>query len=180
MHQLVWSLSSILNHVNLCCRSVHIWPYGKLPSECQKLDIFVKKIVIFSIKLPLAILWKNDNFWQFFYIQMLIFRRFRYTNTYLYIAGWKYTAVQTTEVRVGHTLGQISPKWYISGTCTFLSSVWPKCTETDLKKSQISRIKANVRKFVSHRELRGGHSVCMCCAQAAVCMSLDNSIVSSS
>ena len=46
----------------------------------QKLDIFKKKekLSFFSKKLPLAIsnvVEKNDNFWQFFDIQLAIFRR---------------------------------------------------------------------------------------------------------
>ena len=72
---------------------VSSWPSGKLPFDCQKiaknLTFFSKnftKIVIFSTKLPMAILWKKYNFWElfwknvkilaiFFDIQMAIFRR---------------------------------------------------------------------------------------------------------
>ena len=70
------------------------WPSGKLPFECQKiaknLTFFFKltKNVIFSTKLPLAILLKKmtifvnffekmSSCWQFFDIQMSIFRRVR-------------------------------------------------------------------------------------------------------
>ena len=73
---------------------VNSCPYGKLSSECKKiakkLTFFSKELpknVFFSKKLPLTIfLENNDNFWQFkkkssfwqfFDIQMAIFRRVR-------------------------------------------------------------------------------------------------------
>ena len=57
---------------------IAIW----LSKNCQKLEIFFKKIdkncLFFSTKLPMAILLKkNDNFCQFFDIQMSIFCRVR-------------------------------------------------------------------------------------------------------
>ena len=61
----------------LTLRKIAIW----LSKNCQKLDIFSKKIsknLIFFKKLPLAIFLKKMScFWQFLDIQMAIFRRVR-------------------------------------------------------------------------------------------------------
>ena len=56
-----------------------MWPSGKLPFECQKIDISFKKIdkiVIFQQNCHWQFCWKNDNFWQFFWKECQVFGNF--------------------------------------------------------------------------------------------------------
>ena len=66
--------------MDLTLRKIAIW----LSKNCQKLDIFFKKIVknchFLSIFLK-----KCQDIWQFFDIQLAIFRRFRFSDTFLFV-----------------------------------------------------------------------------------------------
>ena len=63
-------------YANLTLRKIAIW----LSKNCQRLDIFSKKLtkfVIFVNKIFVNLFEKMSSFWQFFDSQMAIFRRVR-------------------------------------------------------------------------------------------------------
>jgi len=99
LHQIAWSICSYLTF-----RKIAIW----MSNNCQKLHFFQKNWQ------KLSLFFLNDNFWQFFYIEMAIFRRVRFPS--VLVMFWldnKTVLYRNLEIKLTVILQYMSKMWGI-------------------------------------------------------------------